>query len=64
MEDGNFCKTKCLKQLHSKRLIGYSFLSFFFFFPSKSVMMDTREGCKKSDVQMHLLLMAKCKIPI
>lgn len=27
-------------------------------------MMDATESCKKSGVQMHLFLMAKCKTPI
>ena len=34
-----------------------------FFFP-KSVIMDARESYKKSGVQMHLFLAAKCKTPI
>jgi len=47
-------RQKPLKDLHGKNLIGSVF------FP-KSVMMDARESCKKSGVQMHLFLMAKCK---
>lgn len=58
VEGGNACKTKRLKALHSKPLIGC------IFFSPKSVTMDARESGKKSGVQMHLYLTAKSKTPI
>lgn len=54
-EGGNACKTKTFERLAWQKPNWI-----YFFFP-KSVMMDARESCKKSGVQMHLFLMAKCK---